>query len=66
MIQRALLLRISQRVYERRQVRYRMRRTYTDVQSHQVWVGALVEEVIRATLLEFQEEVNSSTRQEHP
>ena len=66
MIQRALLLRISQRVYERKQVRYRMRRTYTDAQSHRVWVGALVEEVIRATLLEFQEEVNTSTRQENP
>lgn len=62
-IQREFLQRISQRVFERRQVGQRIGRVIADkTANRRMWVGALVEEVVRATLLEVQAEANRAVR----
>lgn len=50
----AFLRELTQRVLERRQVSYRIGQIMRPRADLQLWTGALVEEAVRATVLEMQ------------
>lgn len=52
------LRKIEEKVVDRRQVRWRMSQVLNAKADRRQYVGALVEEVVRATLIEAQEQRN--------
>lgn len=54
MVSAAQLADMTERVVARKQVRWRMNRATFETTDRRTWVGALIDEVVRATLLEVE------------